>query len=98
MGTFSLALAFAGNDLVNFIGVPIAAYQSYEAWVSSGVGAESFNMTLLSARVPTPTICLFITGMIMILTRWFSSKAKKVVKTSLDFVTFECWNKNNLNI
>ena len=84
VGTFALALAFAGNDLVNFIGVPIAAFQSYEAWVSSGVGAESFNMSLLSERVPTPTIFLFISGMIMILTLWFSSKAKKVVKTSLD--------------
>ena len=84
VGTFALALAFAGNDLVNFIGVPIAAFQSYEAWVNSGVGAESFNMSLLSDRVPTPTIFLFISGMIMILTLWFSSKAKKVVKTSLD--------------
>ena len=84
VGTFALALAFAGNDLVNFIGVPIAAFQSYEAWVSSGVGAESFNMTLLSERVPTPTIFLFISGMIMILTLWLSSKARKVVKTSLD--------------
>lgn len=84
VGTFALALAFAGNDLVNFIGVPIAAFQSYEAWVNSGVGAESFSMTLLNERVPTPTLFLFISGMIMILTLWFSSKAKKVVKTSLD--------------
>ena len=84
VGTFALALAFAGNDLVNFIGVPIAAFQSYEAWVSSGVGAENFDMALLSERVPTPTIFLFISGMIMVLTLWFSSKAKKVVKTSLD--------------
>ena len=84
VGTFALALAFAGNDLVNFIGVPIAAFQSYEAWVSSGVGAENFDMALLSERVPTPTIFLFISGLIMVLTLWFSSKAKKVVKTSLD--------------
>jgi len=44
VGTFALALAFAGNDLVNFIGVPIAAWQSYEAWVGSGVPATEFAM------------------------------------------------------
>ncbi len=84
VGTFALALAFAGNDLVNFIGVPIAAFQSYEAWVSSGIAAENFSMELLSQRVPTPTLFLFVSGIVMILTLWFSSKAKKVVKTSLD--------------
>ena len=84
IGTFALALAFAGNDLVNFIGVPIAAYQSYEAWVISGVAAESYQMSALDAKVPTPTLFLFGSGMIMILTLWFSSKAKGVVQTSLD--------------
>ena len=84
VGTFALALAFAGNDLVNFIGVPIAAYQSYEAWIISGLPAQSYNMVQLSQKVATPTIFLFLSGLIMILTLWFSSKAKKVVKTSLD--------------
>ncbi len=84
LGTFSLALAFAGNDLVNFIGVPIAAYQSYLAWVSSGVEASLFNMSVLSAKVPTPTVFLFASGLIMIVTLWFSAKAKRVVQTSLD--------------
>ena len=84
VGTFALALAFAGNDLVNFIGVPIAAYQSYEAWVISGLPAQSYSMVQLSQKVPTPTLFLFLSGIIMILTLWFSSKAKKVVKTSLD--------------
>lgn len=84
VGTFALALAFAGNDLVNFIGVPIAAFQSYKAWLSSGVSAESFSMIQLTQKVQTPTIFLFVSGTIMIVTLWFSSKAKKVVKTSLD--------------
>jgi phosphate/sulfate permease len=84
VGTFALALAFAGNDLVNFIGVPIAAWQSYEAWVSSGVPATEFAMTILGEKVPTPTVLLFIAGMVMVVTLWFSSKAKSVVKTSID--------------
>ena len=84
VGTFALALAFAGNDLVNFIGVPVAAFQSYEAWVSSGIAAQDFSMSVLSNKVPTPTIFLLVSGLIMVLTLWFSSKAKKVVKTSLD--------------
>ena len=84
VGTFALALAFAGNDLVNFIGVPIAAWQSYEAWMASGVGAGEFSMGVLASKVPTPTLLLFIAGIIMVLTLWFSNKAKGVVKTSID--------------
>lgn len=84
IGTFALALAFAGNDLVNFIGVPIAAYQSYLAWIDSGVAAEAFSMGVLAKKVPTPTIFLMASGLVMILTLWFSSKARRVVKTSLD--------------
>ena len=84
VGTFALALAFAGNDLVNFIGVPIAAFQSYEAWVNSGLSASEFNMGILSEKVTTPTVFLLLSGVVMILTLIFSSKAKKVVKTSLD--------------
>ena len=84
IGTFALALAFAGNDLVNFIGVPIAAYQSYEAWVVSGVTATEFSMGVLSSKVATPTVLLVISGGIMVLTLWISTKAKKVMKTELD--------------
>jgi|TARA_B110000908_G_scaffold172137_1_gene237897 phosphate/sulfate permease len=84
IGTFSLALAFAGNDLVNFIGVPIAAWQSYEAWVVSGVPATEFSMGILAAKVPTPTLLLLLAGIIMVITLWFSSRAKNVVKTSID--------------
>ena len=84
IGTFALALAFAGNDLVNFIGVPIAAYQSYEAWVASGAAASDFSMGVLSSKVPTPTLFLILSGGIMVLTLWLSTKAKKVMKTELD--------------
>ena len=84
IGTFALALAFAGNDLVNFIGVPIAAYQSYEAWVISGVTATEFSMGVLSSKVATPSVLLVISGGIMVLTLWISTKAKKVMKTELD--------------
>jgi len=101
VGTFALALAFAGNDLVNFIGVPIAAFQSYEAWVSSGLAANEFSMGVLSDKVATPTLFILLSGFVMILTLVFSSKAKKVVKTSLDlsnqFETRERFKPNALS-
>lgn len=84
VGTFALALAFAGNDLVNFIGVPVAAYNAFEAWVASGLNANDFPMNVLAEKVPTNNWLLFTAGMIMVLTLWFSTKAKNVVKTSLD--------------
>jgi phosphate/sulfate permease len=84
VGTFALALAFSGNDLVNFIGVPMAAYNSYEAWQASGVAATEFSMEILAKKVPTNNLLLFAAGMVMVLTLWFSTKAKNVVKTSLD--------------
>ena len=84
VGTFALALAFAGNDLVNFIGVPIAAFQSYEAWTASGVGASEFSMSVLATKVPTPTILLFLSGMIMVVTLWLSKKARYVADTEIN--------------
>ena len=84
VGTFALALAFAGNDLVNFIGVPIAAWQSYEAWTISGVPADQLSMGILSSKVETPNLILFFAGAIMVITLWFSSRAKNVLKTSID--------------
>lgn len=84
VGTFALALAFAGNDLVNFIGVPIAAYQSYEAWSISGVAANEFSMGILATKVPTPTVLLFISGMVMVVTLWFSKKARYVADTEIN--------------
>jgi hypothetical protein len=84
VGTFALALAFAGNDLVNFIGVPVAAYNAFLAWTDSGMAAANFPMNVLAEKVPTNNWLLFGAGMVMVLTLWFSSKAKAVVKTSLD--------------
>lgn len=84
VGTFALALAFAGNDLVNFIGVPIAAYQSYEAWTASGVDASAFSMSVLSSKVPTPTVLLFISGLVMVVTLWLSKKARYVADTEIN--------------
>ena len=83
-GTFALALAFAGNDLVNFIGVPIAGYQSFLAWVDSGLSADNYTMEILSEKVTAPTEILLGAGAIMIITLWTSSKAKSVIKTSID--------------
>ncbi|MFV9551612.1 inorganic phosphate transporter [Algibacter sp. PT7-4] len=84
VGTFALAVAFAGNDLVNFIGVPIAALDAHTNFSGSGVLPSEFRMSSLSEAVPAQPILLLIAGLIMVLTLWFSSKAKAVVKTSVD--------------
>ena len=84
IGTFALAMAFAGNDLVNFIGVPIAAFQSYELWLQSGVAPESFGMSGLSGAVRTPQLLLLLAGIIMVVTLWFSKKARTVVETGIN--------------
>ncbi|PTX44422.1 phosphate transporter family protein [Christiangramia gaetbulicola] len=88
IGTFALALAFAGNDLVNFIGVPIAAWQSFELWqtanTATGVLPSEFSMTGLSGSVPTPEILLIAAGAVMVITLWFSSKARSVVDTGIN--------------
>ena len=82
-GTFSLAMAFAGNDLVNFIGVPITGYQSYGLWQESGLSADAFSMSSLAEAVQTPKTLLLIAGLIMVVTLWFSAKARKVTDTSV---------------
>lgn len=84
LGTFALAMAFAGNDLVNFIGVPLAALESYNSWEASGIEASNYTMEGLTVAVRTPTSLLLASGVVMILTLWFSSKAKSVIKTSVD--------------
>lgn len=83
-GTFALAMAFAGNDLVNFIGVPIAGMESFQAWSASGQEAEEYLMDSLNKPVQTPTYLLLIAGFIMVLTLWFSKKARKVTETQVD--------------
>ena len=84
IGTFALAMAFAGNDLVNFIGVPLAGFNSYELYKASGEASNSFLMQGLAGKVPTPTLMLILAGVIMTITLWTSKKAKSVLKTSLD--------------
>jgi phosphate/sulfate permease len=84
IGTFSLAMAFSGNDLVNFVGVPIAAWNSYEAWAVSGVAADSFSMGILAEKVPSNVWLLLLAGTIMVITLWTSSKAQNVIKTGID--------------
>lgn len=83
-GTFSLAMAFAGNDLVNFIGVPITGLQSFQLWQASGEAPDSFMMTAMAEAVRTPSYLLYIAGAIMVLTLWFSAKARKVSATEVN--------------
>ncbi|QXP72951.1 inorganic phosphate transporter [Tenacibaculum sp. AHE15PA] len=84
VGTFSLAMAFSGNDLVNFVGVPIAAWNSYQAWEVSGVSADAFSMGILAKKVPSNVYLLLFAGAIMVVTLWTSSKAQNVIKTGID--------------
>ncbi|MFL0101271.1 inorganic phosphate transporter [Tenacibaculum maritimum] len=84
IGTFSLAMAFSGNDLVNFIGVPIAAWNSYQAWEVSGVASDAFSMGILAKKVPSNVWLLLIAGAIMVVTLWTSSKAKNVIETGIN--------------
>ena len=84
IGTFSLAMAFSGNDLVNFVGVPIAAWNSYEAWSVSGVSADAFSMGILAKKVPSNVYLLLLAGAVMVVTLWTSSKAQNVIKTGID--------------
>ena len=91
LGTFSLALAFAGNDLVNFIGVPLAGFSAYTDYVanSGGAGIHDFMMTSLSSSAHTPIIFLFASGIVMVYALATSKKAKNVIKTSVDLARQE---------
>jgi len=85
VGTFSLAMAFAGNDLVNFIGVPLAGWASWKEWaLDPSIAPDGLLMTALSGSVKTPVYLLLFAGLIMVLTLFISKKAKSVVKTSID--------------
>lgn len=91
LGTFSLALAFAGNDLVNFIGVPLAGFSAYTDYVanSNGVSIHDFMMTSLMSSAKTPAIFLFASGLVMVYALATSKKAKNVIKTSVDLARQE---------
>ena len=85
IGTFALAMAFAGNDLVNFIGVPLAGYESFKAFAASGMSDPSgFFMSALAKPVNTPIYFLIAAGLIMVITLRLSRKAKSVTATTID--------------
>ncbi|MBR9998012.1 MAG: inorganic phosphate transporter [Cyclobacteriaceae bacterium] len=83
-GTFALAMAFASNDLVNFIGVPIASYDSFVHWRQFGAGSSDYMMGVLAEPVQSNPLFLLGAGAIMTLTLWFSKKARSVVQTSVN--------------
>lgn len=83
-GTFALAMAFAGNDLVNFIGVPVSGWQAYELWSSSGQAPNELLMTGLAGQVGTPYFMLMMAGVIMTLSLWFSKKSRSVTETEVN--------------
>jgi len=91
VGTFALAMAFAGNDLVNFIGVPLAGLKSFEAFISdpSAVDPDKFSMIALTGKVKINTILLLLAGLIMVITLWVSRKARTVTATTLDLSSQE---------
>lgn len=85
LGTFALAMAFAGNDLVNFIGVPLAGLDSLQDYLANGNGNyNGYMMTSLMTSAKSPLIYLLIAGIIMIVAMATSKKAQNVVKTSVD--------------
>ena len=85
VGTFALAMAFAGNDLVNFIGVPLAGFSSFKAWITAGAqDPGSFGMAMLSGKVSTPAYMLLISGLIMVITLILSKKARTVTQTEIN--------------
>ena len=86
MGTFALAMAFAGNDLVNFIGVPLAGLSSYNDYMANANGAapDNFMMTSLMESAKTTPVYLLAAGFVMIVAMATSKKAQNVIKTSVD--------------
>ncbi len=85
VGTFALAMAFAGNDLVNFIGVPLAGFKSFQAFSADpGADASEFLMVSLTGKVKTETYLLIIAGAIMTITLWLSRKARTVTETEIN--------------
>lgn len=85
LGTFALAMAFAGNDLVNFIGVPLAGLDSYQDYIANGSGdASHFLMTSLMSSAQSPLLYLLLAGVVMVVAMATSKKAQNVVKTSVD--------------
>ena len=85
IGTFALATAFAGNDLVNFIGVPLAGLESFLDWKNAGAGNPSLHMMdALNGEARTPFVFLFAAGVIMVVALATSKKAHNVTKTEIN--------------
>ncbi|MGE0773157.1 MAG: inorganic phosphate transporter [Cyclobacteriaceae bacterium] len=83
LGTFSLAMAFASNDLVNFIGVPVAGLISFQHWIGSGESAAVYKMSILNSKIATEFWILLVAAAIMILTLWTNAKSRKVTETEV---------------
>lgn len=83
-GTFALAMSFAGNDLVNFIGVPLAGLSSFQFYIESGLPSDQFMMSSLQGPVAVPVYLLFFAGLIMILTLWINKKLRTVIHTTVN--------------
>ncbi len=85
VGTFALAMAFAGNDLVNFIGVPLAGYESFLAFQAApDADPNGMLMTALSSKIKTDTWMLLVAGLIMVITLYLSKKAHSVIQTEVN--------------
>jgi phosphate/sulfate permease len=85
VGTFSLAMAFAGNDLVNFIGVPLAGFESFKEFMGNpAFNPGTYLMGALEEPVKTPTLFLLAAGLIMVITLFFSKKARTVSSTEIN--------------
>ena len=80
-GTFALALAFAGNDLVNFIGVPIAGLDAYN--IAREAGSNTILMEGLNQNLPAQFIWMLLSGVVMVLTLWTSTKSMNVSQTEI---------------
>ncbi|MEE4278426.1 MAG: inorganic phosphate transporter [Halieaceae bacterium] len=83
-GTFALAMAFASNDLVNFIGVPLAGISAYGTWLDSGIDPAALKMEALRAPVQGATRWLLAAGIVMVVTLWLSAKAQSVTDTEVN--------------
>lgn len=83
IGTFAIAMAFAANDLVNFIGIPMAGWNAYQ--VASGTpDPVNASMQALAGKVPVNTVILLVAGLVMVVTLWISRKAQTVIRTGID--------------
>ena len=89
LGTFSLAMAFASNDLVNFVGVPLAGLSAWQTWRESGLPADEMSMGALANPIRGGTLWLLGAGAIMVLTLWVSTKARAVTRTEVNLARQE---------